>query len=266
MTFKIKLKPTYDSKKSFYNKAEVREENGKKILRSYTTDVAEIKDGRAYVYGLYSPTTTRHIKEFLLQNGFEAENSKQIMKSYGGEGGGAKIGGTMKVDNSTTPHISAYGSDGKEFAIDDKTRIVATSDNTRNGFRHTAVLFVDGKEVDKSVAHYQNRIWESYEYQSVVDDLINKSSYVPKEKKDALKNTFAGKTREEMNSNFNSIGAVASLGDVFAKTEKEKNDWKLRMVKAGLGKGFSEPSNWNTLSEKEKGKRLDTVIKHLNKK
>jgi len=36
------------------------------------------------------------------------------------------------------------------------------------------------------------------------------------------------------------------------------------MVKAGLGKGFSEPDDWNSLSEKEKGKRLDMVIKNLN--
>jgi len=77
------LEPEYDSKKSYYGKATVTEENGKKILTSYSTDVAEIKDGKAIVHGTYSQTTLRHIKEFLLQNGFKAENSKQIMKDYG---------------------------------------------------------------------------------------------------------------------------------------------------------------------------------------
>ena len=192
MAFGIKLKPSYNNQKSFYNKANVREEDGKKILKSYTTDVAYIKDGKAYVSGTYSPTTLRHIKEFLLQNGFKAENSKQIMKDYDAKrvdtmkvDDGVTKTDIMKVDNSAksvTPSISSYGY-GKKFTIDDKTEIIAQSNKTRSGFRHTAVLYVDGKEVDKSTAHYLNRTWESYEYQSVVDSLIEKSSYISKEKK-----------------------------------------------------------------------------------
>jgi hypothetical protein len=79
----MELMPRYDSRGSFGGKAKVRVEDGKTILTSYTTDVAYIKDGKAYVNGLYSGTTTRHIKEFLLQNGFKAENSRQILKDYG---------------------------------------------------------------------------------------------------------------------------------------------------------------------------------------
>ena len=77
------LEPRYDSRKDFYGKANVRKENGKLILKSYSTDVAEIENGKAKVHGLYSATTTRHIKEFLSQNGFKVESSKQIMKDYG---------------------------------------------------------------------------------------------------------------------------------------------------------------------------------------
>jgi len=83
MAYKIKLEPKHDSRKSFYGKAIVREENGKKILTSYSTDVAFIENGKATVKGIYSETTTRHIKEFLIQNGFKADNSKQIMADYG---------------------------------------------------------------------------------------------------------------------------------------------------------------------------------------
>lgn len=81
MTFELQTK--YDSRKDFYGKAITRFENGKLILKSYNTDVAEIENGQARVFGLYSQTTTRHIKEFLKQNGFKAENSKQIMQDYG---------------------------------------------------------------------------------------------------------------------------------------------------------------------------------------
>jgi hypothetical protein len=77
------LEPKFDSKKDFYGKAIVTESDGKKILTSYSTDVAEIKDGKPIVHGTYSQTNLRHIKEFLLQNGFKADNSKQIMKDYG---------------------------------------------------------------------------------------------------------------------------------------------------------------------------------------
>lgn len=79
----MELKPQYDSRKSFYKKAKVKNVNGKKVLQSYQTDVAEIVNGKPYVHGTYSPTTTRHIKEFLKQQGFKAISSKQIMKDYG---------------------------------------------------------------------------------------------------------------------------------------------------------------------------------------
>ena len=78
------LEANYDARASFYGKARVEvKEDGSKVLTSYTTEVAEIKGDVAKVYGLHSATTLRHIKEFLKQNGFEAENKKQIWKDYG---------------------------------------------------------------------------------------------------------------------------------------------------------------------------------------
>lgn len=81
------LTPRYDSRASFYGKARVEiREDGTKMLWSYNTHVASIKpDTKPMVFDLYSATTTRHIKEFLKQNGFNAENSKQIIKDYGEE-------------------------------------------------------------------------------------------------------------------------------------------------------------------------------------
>jgi|WetSurMetagenome_2_1015567.scaffolds.fasta_scaffold307379_4 hypothetical protein len=98
MAFEIKrkLEPRYDSRKSFYGKAKVRNEDGKLILTSYTTDVAEVKDGKAKVYGTYSDTTLRHIKEFLIQNGFKAESKSQILKDYGVENEDEEITGSRK--------------------------------------------------------------------------------------------------------------------------------------------------------------------------
>lgn len=89
---KYTLEPRYDSRKSFYGKAIVSKEfvgTGYVItLRSYTTDVAEIflngngDYAKATVHGTYSPTTLRHIKEFLKQYGYKAETKKQIEEDY----------------------------------------------------------------------------------------------------------------------------------------------------------------------------------------
>ena len=84
------LEAIYDSRKSFYNKAVVIENEKGKSLMSYNTVVARIIDKNngyiipayAEVYGIYSQTTLRHIKEFLKQNGFKAESKTQIEKDY----------------------------------------------------------------------------------------------------------------------------------------------------------------------------------------
>jgi hypothetical protein len=78
------LEVRYDSRKSFYGKAEVIDYiDGTKQLKSYNTIVAEIsREGKAEVFGTYSPTTLRHIKEFLQQNGFPAGSKKEIEELY----------------------------------------------------------------------------------------------------------------------------------------------------------------------------------------
>lgn len=62
-----------------------------------------------------------------------------------------------------------------------------------------------------------------------------------------------------------SVVAVASLAAVFTGSQKESNDWKLRMMKAGLEtRGLSIPENWDQLSEEEKTKRLDAALKAIS--
>lgn len=84
------LEPRYDSRASFYGKAHVEADYPTVRLISYTTHVASIiytgapdNTGKAEVYGAYSATTLRHIKEFLRQHGHKADSLKQIMEDYG---------------------------------------------------------------------------------------------------------------------------------------------------------------------------------------
>ena len=96
------LRPQYDSRDSFYGKAKVDtgDKNDKNKLYSYNTLVAEIKDGKPVVYGTYSQTTLRHIKDWLKQNGFKADNAKQIIADYGVKDESCKrVNEEMKVAN-----------------------------------------------------------------------------------------------------------------------------------------------------------------------
>lgn len=70
------LQARYDARQSFYKKAYVGEytfKNGKtyKYLKSYDTIVACIFENQLRIYGGFSQTTARHIREFANQNGFK---------------------------------------------------------------------------------------------------------------------------------------------------------------------------------------------------
>ena len=78
----VYLESVYDKRKSFYRKAYIIFTDNTQILYSYGTKVAKIENEIAVVYGKYSQITSRHIKEFLLQNNFKAENMKQMLRDY----------------------------------------------------------------------------------------------------------------------------------------------------------------------------------------
>lgn len=80
------LATQYDSRKSFGGKAKVvTDSDGTQILYSYNTPVVELEKGKKVKLlpaWNSSATTLRHVKEFLLQNGFEAGSKAQIAKLY----------------------------------------------------------------------------------------------------------------------------------------------------------------------------------------
>ena len=78
------LNPMFDYRKSFYGKAVVESnpKTGDLTLRSDSTKVAVIKAGKLEVFGTYSVTTLRHIKEFMRQNGYPPLSKKEIEETY----------------------------------------------------------------------------------------------------------------------------------------------------------------------------------------
>ena len=80
------LKPIHSGQKSFCRKAFVLRSEGKILLHSYDTLVATITaQGNVFIHiskDEITATTLKHLKEFLLQERFKAENKEQIYKDY----------------------------------------------------------------------------------------------------------------------------------------------------------------------------------------
>lgn len=85
------LEPHYDSRKSFYGKARVDDDypvKGAKVLVSYNTPVVGIINGKVtllrdgYLGWSSSPTTLRHVKDFLQQEGFKSGSSRELANMY----------------------------------------------------------------------------------------------------------------------------------------------------------------------------------------
>ena len=78
------LEARHDSRKSFYGKAVVYNDSFGKVLYSYLTPVASVNSEGVTLYNtnLYSQTTFRHVREFLKQEGYKADNRKQVFQDY----------------------------------------------------------------------------------------------------------------------------------------------------------------------------------------
>jgi hypothetical protein len=157
------------------------------------------------------------------------------------------------------------------FKINKRLSVVCNDGKTRNGFKHEATLMVDGHEETHVKVNYLNRTWESYEYETVLQRLLDVSeSFLSDADKQAFERMIKNGGRaemEEFEAKNKMISNIALMGEIFGSSEKEKNDWKARMIKAGLGdKGLIMPEDWDTLSEAEKKKRLDAVIKQMRGK
>ena len=150
----------------------------------------------------------------------------------------------------------------QSFRINENTEAICEASKTRNGFKHTATLLINGHEVESVKINYVNRIWERYTFESVLKKLLEASS-LPEVERIQFEEVIKNGGEREM-ANLKTVGMEAAMGEMFGKTQKEKNDWKERMLKAGLGdKGLMMPDGWENLSEEEKEERLNMAISQL---
>ncbi len=153
------------------------------------------------------------------------------------------------------------------FKINKNLEVVCEAKSTRNGFKHVATLLRDGREIDEVKCCYLNRTWECYEFESVLEKLAGSDRLTDKEAKKfkkLIKNGFKVADKKRTDKEFNRIATLAKLGEIFGSSQKEKNDWKTCILKAGLeNKGLIIPEDWDTLDESTKQARLDAVIRGL---
>lgn len=172
------------------------------------------------------------------------------------------VSALMPTPSRIQPQFSSWTD--KSFKVNDHIEIMAGYRKMRDGFNHYAVLYVDGVPVDEAKVHYINRTWEAYDYQSVMQSLVSRTKDLSPEQKAEAK-AYLDKSHTDW-SDFKSTAMIAKLGDVMTSSKKESNDWKERMIKAGLGgRGLEMPEDWDTLSEETKEARLNAVIKEMGK-
>ena len=103
----------------------------------------------------------------------------------------------------------------KTFQINNEAVIVCDWKKTKTAFKHEATLLVNGVERDTTKICYLNRTWEAYEFESVIEKLLDKTQYLNEAERKAFLDKCAGRTREEVKSMFGAIGAVALMGEIF---------------------------------------------------
>lgn len=152
------------------------------------------------------------------------------------------------------------------FKLNKNTEIICEWKKTRMAFKHTATLLIDGWRKDETKICYQNRTWESFEFESVINKLLDRNpELLSKTKRKNFMIKASGQELKRVKKEFGTIATITMLGDVFGNDQKQKNDWKTRMLKAGLEhKGSIMPDDWNELNENEKENRLNKVIEAMS--
>ena len=144
----------------------------------------------------------------------------------------------------------------KDFQLDENVRIECGWQNTSYGFRHLAVLRVNGLRTIETKACYYNRTWESYTYQSVVHKAIEK--YCQGEQAEKLIKAADAIGKGEAENFLKGFKMLAAMGEILGDTPEEKIALKKKALSAIPGIDF--PEDFDALPEKEKVRRINGAL------
>ena len=145
------------------------------------------------------------------------------------------------------------------YTISNDLTIDAKYYETSKNWGHKAYAIYKGKQVAECKIVYQNRTWEAYRYQSVMQKLVNKMlkdhTITQPEAMEAMEFLKTGDNRDL--KGLEAIGNLATLAGIIGG-----NETKARLLSTIDGLDL----NSNTLAgltEAEKSKRLDGAINIL---
>jgi len=157
----------------------------------------------------------------------------------------------------------------ESFKINSELEVICEWKKTRVAFKHVATLLRNGREVTSTKICYLNRTWEHYTYESVLYKLLEKSKSLLQPDEIVQFKTAIVDGEKHDSEGLKAIAMVAKLGDIFhadkaGGTITTRNDWKARMLKAGLGNsGLIMPDDWDSLPEEVKEARLNGALSQL---
>ncbi len=142
----------------------------------------------------------------------------------------------------------------KSFELDKRYTVECEWRKTRIAFKHVARVLCNGRSVLETKICYQNRTWETYTYQSVLHQAINK--HFNEEEAKRYIAIVDGVKHED--PTLKGAALLGSLGELFGTTPAERNALKKRALDTVPGIDF--PDDFDGLSEEEKTRRLDGAL------
>lgn len=135
--------------------------------------------------------------------------------------------------------------------------ITCSFHKTRMAFKHEAEIHSpQGDVLYQTKCCYQNRTWESYEYQSVIRKAL--FNYFDKKIATRYMKAIDAKALGKAKKRFDPVKAICALGEIMCDSTDEKAKWKKRMV--GTIEGISFPEGFDALPAEEQLRRLDGAL------
>ena len=98
---------------------------------------------------------------------------------------------------------------------------VNDSRNTRNGFAHDTKLFKNNVLIAENTAHYLNRTWECYRYQTVMKGCVSglimemNERFISDYKAENNIKRLTAEKRAEVNKRFEDLAEIKELREVY---------------------------------------------------
>lgn len=145
----------------------------------------------------------------------------------------------------------------KSFRLDENFTVDCEWKKTRMAFKHEATLYRDGIERDKTKICYQNRTWESYNFQSVLHKIIDRNFT------GGLKEIFIKAVDAQGNGedHFKEVKMISAFGNLLCDNDDDRSKFNKRIV--GTIPGISFPDDFDNLPAEERKRRLNKALEVL---